>query len=276
MSALVYPPLEHETDSETIFFIGYAEEFCVINTLDVELVFEGNFCPVFELKLGENIFDVEIDGEKSQVIIERFEEETNPAKPRFQDYSGKPVSQKFKRICIDPGHGGIAFGSASPKNIKEKAVNLQLSLAIKKELENKGFEVFLTRETDVDVGLEERVQISKDNKCDLFLSIHHNAIPDDLDPLEHEGISAHYYYEHSLSLANELSEFLSQKLDLKNNGAIKQNLYVTRENKHSKALLLECGYLIHPIESELITKAEFQEKLATNLAEYLSKYIKNS
>jgi N-acetylmuramoyl-L-alanine amidase len=151
-----------------------------------------------------------------------------------------------------------------------------LSLLIKKELELKGFQVFLTRETDVDVSLENRVKTSSDNKCDLFLSIHHNAIPDDLDPLDHEGISVHYYYEHSKTLAKELSAAMAKAMMLQDNSAIQQNLYVTRENKHSKAVLLECGYLIHPKESETLVKPEFQTKFARELAEFLSKFLKNS
>ena len=272
MPALVYPPLNHETDSETIFFIGNAENFCVINGNDVELLYDGNFCPVFELKIGENIFDVEIDGVRSEIFVERFEEIDNRKDHDFRKYSGKKISKTIRKICIDPGHGGIAWGTCSPKGFSEKALNLSLSLELKKQLEELDFGVVLTRDRDIDLSLEDRVRISKENNCDLFLSIHHNAIADHLNPIEHYGISAHYYYDHSKELALNLSSKLAEALVMKNNSAIRQNLYVTRENLHSKAILLECGYLIHPEESEQIIKPEFQTKLAV----YLSKLLKNS
>lgn len=276
MSGLIYPPLTHETDSATIFFIGNAKESLYINDQEIELICAGNFCPVLNLSMGENKFKLCLDGESSQVEITRKEKSTRKEEYEFREYSGGTVSDSFKKICLDPGHGGEANGTKSPKGILEKNLNLDLCLQIKKELEKASFEVFLTRDDDRSLSLEERVLISKNNQCDLFLSVHHNAIPDHLKPMEHYGISTHYYYEHSLELAKELTNFLSASLGLKNNSAIQQNLYVTRENQDSKAILLECGFLIHPVESEILVKPEFQVDLAKCLVEFLSKFLKNS
>ena len=273
--AIVYPENGHQTDSETIFFIGHANDYAFINGRDIELVHEGNFCPIFKLNPGKNIFVVDVDDNTRKYLIERVaKEEKTP--DEFKAYDGKEVATQFSKICLDAGHGGEADGTISPKGLKEKDLNLYLVAVIAEALEKAGFEVVLTRQEDQDLSLEKRVEISQENNCDLFLSIHHNAIPDNLDPKEHRGISAHYYYDHSLSLAKELSAHLAQNLGLNDNGAIQQDLYVTRENKSSMAVLLECGYLIHPEESELISSKEFQESLASNLASFLSKFIKNS
>ena len=267
--ALIYPPKLHQTQSETIFFIGSAEDSCSINGEKIDLVYEGNFCPVLALELGENIFNLEIDDEQLEVLVTREKQEQKPSEHVYEKYNGVEPKTKFSRICLDPGHGGAALGTVSPKGIAEKDLNLSLCLAIQEELEKNGFEVFLTRTEDCDLSLEQRIQFSKENACDLFLSIHHNAIPDHLNPLEHHGLSAHYYYEHSYELAKNISAELSSNLDLKNNSAIRQNLYVTRENKHSQALLIEAGYLIHPEESERISKSEFQAEFAIALAKIL-------
>lgn len=269
---LVYPPKFHKTSSETIFFIGHANDFLLINGVKVDLVNAGNFCPIYDLNPGLNIFEINIDGISECVEVVRDASQAVSSVYEFKKYSGAHVSEIFTKICLDPGHGGLQDGTCSPKGIKEKDLNLKLCLKIKSCLEDLGFEVVLTRETDKDLSLEDRVNIAKVNDCDLFLSIHHNAIPDHLSPLEHQGISAHYYYGHSKELAENLSRVLASDLGMQNNGAILQNLYVTRENYFSKALLLECGYLIHPIESELIIQDEFQDKFAG----FLSKFLKNS
>lgn len=269
---LVYPPKFHKTSSETIFFIGHANDFLLINGVKVDLVNAGNFCPIYDLNPGLNIFEINIDGISECVEVVRESHQAASVIHEFKKYAGAPVSEIFSKICLDPGHGGLQDGTSSPKGIKEKDLNLKLCLKIKSSLEESGFEVVLTRDADKDLSLEDRVNIAKLNNCDLFLSIHHNAIPDDLNPLEHQGISAHYYYEHSKELAENLSRVLASDLGMQNKGAILQNLYVTRENYFSKAILLECGYLIHPIESELIIRDDFQDKLAS----FLSKFLKNS
>ncbi len=269
---LVYPPLEHKTDSETIFFIGSAREFCRINNKEVELVYEGNFCPVFDLNLGENIFEINIDGDLTKLVVTRSSIKEHSEEHEFKKLTQLRPKNKFSKICLDPGHGASARGTCSPKGVDEKDLNLALCLKIKASLEARDFEVVLTRDKDIELSLEDRVKISEENNCDFFLSIHHNAVADDLVPLEHHGISAHYYYEHSYLLAQDLTSHLAKALKLKNNGAIKQNLYVTRENTHSKAILLECGYLIHPKESELIVSDDYQESLALELADFLASY----
>jgi N-acetylmuramoyl-L-alanine amidase len=269
---LIYPPKFHKTSSETIFFIGHANDFLSVNGAKVDLIYEGNFCPIYDLNPGLNVFEINIDGISERIEIVREVSQVVSSVYKFEKYNGAPVSDNFSKICLDPGHGGLQDGTCSPKGIKEKDLNLKLCLKIKSSLDDSGFEVVLTRDSDKDLSLEDRVSIAKVNNCDLFLSIHHNAIPDHLNPIEHRGISAHYYYEHSKELAENLSRVLASDLGMQNNGAIMQNLYVTRENYFSKAILLECGYLIHPIESELIIQDEFQDKFAG----FLSKFLKNS
>lgn len=272
--SIIYPPNEHKTSSKTIFFIGHASKSCFINNREIDLVYAGNFCPVFELELGENHFEVELDAKKLSWTVMR-EEVTFDSKPHeFKEFKLDLADPRIKKICLDPGHGGEALGTCSPKGILEKDINLSLALILKAKLEAKGFEIMLTRTQDEDLSLEKRVNISKDFNSDLFISLHHNAIEDYLNPLEHKGLSVHYYYEDSKALSERLALDLSKNLRLRNNGAIQQNLYVTRENFHCRAVLIEAGFLIHPEESEKIITEEFQEDFSTELAEFLFCYNK--
>lgn len=83
-----------------------------------------------------------------------------------------------KRIVLDPGHGGHDPGAVGPKNLYEKDVVLDIALKLKKILvSDPNLEIFLTRETDIFIPLEQRTTIAISKRADLFLSIHANASP---------------------------------------------------------------------------------------------------
>ncbi|MDF1527467.1 MAG: N-acetylmuramoyl-L-alanine amidase, partial [bacterium] len=90
-----------------------------------------------------------------------------------------PLSQqlglKVKRIVLDPGHGGRDPGAVGPKGLKEKDVVLSLAKRIKSALEARGYEVLMTRDSDVYVKLEDRAIFANNSRADLFVSIHTNA-----------------------------------------------------------------------------------------------------
>ncbi len=91
-------------------------------------------------------------------------------------------------IVIDPGHGGSletggssANNATSPSGVLEKNMTLRLGLLVRDALKeaaaagNHKIKVIMTRETDTNLGLSKRANVAKDNKADLFLSIHFNA-----------------------------------------------------------------------------------------------------
>ena len=104
-------------------------------------------------------------------------------------------SCKEKRvIVIDPGHGGTTkVGGSSPNNataasgVLEKQLTLEYAEVLKTHLESdeiqqifkgKGYcevKIIQTRTTDVNVGISARVKVARDNKADIFISIHFNG-----------------------------------------------------------------------------------------------------
>lgn len=89
----------------------------------------------------------------------------------------KPVQQTGKfRILIDPGHGGKDPGAVKKGSSKEKDLNLAVAKILydllKKE---KGFEVKISRDSDVFITLGKRASMANDFKADVFVSIHANA-----------------------------------------------------------------------------------------------------
>lgn len=79
-------------------------------------------------------------------------------------------------IVIDPGHGGRDPGAVTKGGLREKNVNLKTALALREILiKNPRFDVRLTRETDVFIELEDRVELARDWGAELFISIHADA-----------------------------------------------------------------------------------------------------
>ena len=100
------------------------------------------------------------------------------------DVNGAEIAKKpetavvMRRVVIDPGHGGHDPGAVGPSGLYEKNVVLDIALKLKKILLADPFnEVFLTRETDRFISLEERTAMANRKNADFFVSIHANANP---------------------------------------------------------------------------------------------------
>jgi N-acetylmuramoyl-L-alanine amidase len=88
-----------------------------------------------------------------------------------------PVDTRALRtVVIDPGHGGQEVGAKGPTGTLEKDITLALARKLRTALANSlGLQVFLTRDRDVEIGLDERTSFANNYKADLFISIHANA-----------------------------------------------------------------------------------------------------
>ena len=76
-------------------------------------------------------------------------------------------------IVLDPGHGGVDNGASSPKGIHEKDITLAFALQLRDLLQATGlFDVALTRDDDTYLTLNERVDLARQNKADLLISLH--------------------------------------------------------------------------------------------------------
>jgi N-acetylmuramoyl-L-alanine amidase len=81
-------------------------------------------------------------------------------------------------IVLDPGHGGHEPGAIGMARTKEKNVTLGFAAALKDVLEERGYEVKMTRSTDVYVPHAQRIQMARDSGADLFMSIHADSHED--------------------------------------------------------------------------------------------------
>jgi len=81
------------------------------------------------------------------------------------------------RIVIDPGHGGKDPGAIGPNGTWESVVALAVSQRLAEQInKTQDMRAFLTRSGDNFVPLRDRMEIARERKADLFVSIHADAL----------------------------------------------------------------------------------------------------
>lgn len=169
--------------------------------------------------------------------------------------SGGAGSLRGLVIAVDPGHGGTdpgAIGVAGEKAAVEKQINLDTARAVKKRLESLGAKVILCRSDDSDVSMNDRMKTTRENDCDLFISLHCNSVGYYSDTAKIGGVEAFYYEDISKTLAGTMSAYVSSYTGRANRGAKFSNYRVTLSTS-TPAVLVEMGFLTNPVEYDNMT-----------------------
>lgn len=77
-------------------------------------------------------------------------------------------------VCLDPGHGGDDSGAQYEGRL-EKDDNLELALAVEKELKARGVKVCMTRDDDTFISLAGRCRKANIRQAKLFVALHRNS-----------------------------------------------------------------------------------------------------
>ena len=204
-------------------------------------------------------------------------------------------------ICIDPGHQTkgdmseepVAPGSSEKKfkvswgtqgvatKIPEYELTLSASKILKKDLEQMGFKVIMTRETnDVNITNSERAIFANDNNVDLVIRIH----ADGSDDSSTTGASLHIpsqdsqYTSKIYPESNECAKLIS--LQMKQDGFKVNNIYqrsdLTGFNwSKVPVVLVEMGFMSNPEEDQKMAETSYQEKMMKSVAEGAQAYFEN-
>lgn len=179
-------------------------------------------------------------------------------------------------IIVDPGHGGVDGGASCADGTPEKGINLSIALSLRDFLRSAGYEVVMTRETDISIHDESATTIRQKKVSDLhnrlkllesypnaiFVSIHQNKF----EQAKYFGCQVFY------SKNNTQSQMLAQAIDLSvkertqpdNKRELKQadkSLFLLW-NAKNPAVLVECGFLSNPREAENLKDEEYQKQMA--------------
>ncbi|MBR1617496.1 N-acetylmuramoyl-L-alanine amidase [bacterium] len=181
----------------------------------------------------------------------------------------------MKKVVLDPGHGGSDCGAiALGGKYFEKTINLEVAQMIKEKLSKKGVYVYMTREKDETLTLEERVNYSNTINPDIYISVHANSTLQS----DRYGLEVHYYKEDSLELANTVhknfaSEKNLNKWETKDRGVIKSRFYVINHTE-VPSVLIEIGFISNEIERDKLNKKERKEQIADAITHGILEYLK--
>ncbi|NJN04002.1 MAG: N-acetylmuramoyl-L-alanine amidase [Leptolyngbyaceae cyanobacterium SL_1_1] len=181
-----------------------------------------------------------------------------------------PVQNSRVVITIDPGHGGRDPGAVGRGGLQEKQVIFPISLRVRELLEQNGVSVVLTREQDVTLDLEPRVQIAERANADLFVSIHANAIS--LSRPEVNGTETYYYSDAGLRLARIMHANMLSAGGLNDRGVRQARFYVIR-NTSMPAVLLEVGFVTGARDAPLLADPTWREQMAQGIANGILEYV---
>lgn len=214
------------------------------------------------------------------------------------------------RIVLDAGHGGRDPG-ARANGISEAELVLDVTLRLRALLEKQpGFEVTLTRDSDVFVPLEERTAIANREGADLFLSIHANASrnpnasgietyflnfasnPDAAAVAAREnsasGRTMHHLPEivRAIALNNKIDESrdfadmvqtaMVRRLSTRNsqlrNLGVKQAPFVVLIGASMPSVLAEISFVTHKQEAALLKSPAYRQQIAESLLDGILRY----
>ena len=281
----VYPPNNWISDCNKTFVYGWsnpkAKLFVVSKEAKekIKVFLNGNFAQTVKLPKKKNTIKlIQILNGKKEIIARHVIARSIATKQSHtiirlpRRHFVPPRNDKDLVIIIDPGHGGKEHGTRSPKGIPEKVFNLQIGKLLYKNLisvevglkPTSTRRVYLTRTKDKYVSLKDRINFAKKKKCNIFISIHHNALPDNENPLKHRGVGIYYTHDSVKPFAKSLLMSISKEAKLQKHGIFKRDFAVTRPDFYT-GVLIECGFLIHPEEAEYITQRKVQENIVKGI-----------
>ena len=197
--------------------------------------------------------------------------------------------QYSRTIFLDPGHGGRDSG-AYYYNVAEKDLNMQVYRKLRKKLEELGYKVLTSRDSDIDVDfVTERSRMVNKTNSDIFISIHFNATGSPYsrasgiqtysysDDPDYPSKINPYWHNHpdrmseSKRLAAAIHSSLLAETGAKDAGLLERSFAVLRETA-KPAVLLELGYIDNFAENQQIRDSHYQDKLVAGIVKGIQKY----
>ena len=182
-----------------------------------------------------------------------------------------------------PAHGGADPGKVSASGIKEKDINLAITLKCKSVLEQNGIKVILTRSEDQSLedgsssnkkssDLKKRKALIRESKINCAVSIHQNSFPDSSSC----GAQVFYHpnYPESKRLAGLIQAQMHSLTGIENHRKIKANTdyYLLRDND-TPTVIAEVCFLSNPSEAAMIAEETIQEKAAFQIAMGIMQFL---
>jgi len=179
-------------------------------------------------------------------------------------------------VLANSAHGGFDGGAVADDGTVEKNINLNICLTLAELLKSNGYNIILTRDSDVSTDtlendrissrkksdLKNRLELMKNNPDAVFVSIHLNKFTTSAA----SGSQVFYSkkFDESKKLGENIQSNIVRLLQPENTRVNKQATSGTYllYNATIPAVLVECGFLSNTAELTLLKTEEYQKKLA--------------
>lgn len=195
----------------------------------------------------------------------------------------KASNTNDKIILLDAGHGGKDPGSHNGEYY-EKDFNLAIMLELKELLEDEGYIVYATREKDVALTVNDRVELATEEypNAALYVSIHNNAV----ENKNYSGTLVMYCPRDTSEYGITNKQFASYVLDelVDELGTINRGFIVVKETDTSKrvltevpmpSILCEVAFVSNDEEVERLATKKFQQNAAKAIFNGIEKALKD-
>ncbi len=189
-------------------------------------------------------------------------------------------AEKVDTIILDAGHGGHDNGTPSPYGL-EKNYAMDVVNRARQLLRAAGFNVVLTRSSDVFVPLEERVRIANEYRNALFFSVHFNSggtgtgletytlAPRGVPSMMADGprisdgdpCAGHACDAQNMALATATHAAMVVKSQMYDRGIKRARFVVIRDIK-IPGVLIEGGFLSNSSDARMVANPVFRQTLA--------------
>lgn len=191
-----------------------------------------------------------------------------------------------RTIVVDAGHGGRDIGASSTSSgDSEKDYTLDWAVRVQRMLATNGWNVIMTRTTDVDLALQDRVAIADQVNADFFVSLHFNSGSANREMagietycLTPTGMPSHLtrgyeddvrqvfpnntFDEKNVQAAIRLHRSLVQRSGAQDRGVRRARFMTVLRSQNRPAVLIEGGYLSNANEAQRIASASYRQTLA--------------
>lgn len=197
-------------------------------------------------------------------------------------YRGNTLEIRIKRppekmrlrgltVAVDAGHGGTNVGATGSSGAKEKDLTLAIAQKLRRELEQAGARVLMTRETDVTVENTDRILLLRQRNPDLLISIHVNSS----GSATVQGTSTYYRYVAFRPLSVALYEQM-RATGLKGFGNVGSfNFGLSGPTEYLNALV-ETAFVSNLDDEKRLTTPAFQQRMAEAMRLGLEQFLKRT
>jgi len=182
--------------------------------------------------------------------------------------ANKPL--KGVKLVLDAAQGGEdCSDNTGILGTREKDVNLDIVIKLRDLLTADGAEVYLTRDSDINVVLSDRASLSNEKRPDFFLSIGQNSFPNP----SASGTEIYYYRGDTQGeiLGSLIIKELNSSLGIRNRGVRTADFYLLREVKAS-AIIIQLLYISCPEDEVLLMDENFRMDAAKAIHRAIRQY----